>query len=180
MLGDSLSAGYGLSTQESWVHQINQYWLEAQQPLSLINASISGETTDAGLARLPTLIKRHEPQWLIIELGANDGLRGFSLNLIKQNLIQLIRIAKENNIKPILFAMQVPPNYGNRYSKRFSQLFYDVAKEYAVPVVPLFIESVVLDPALMQADGLHPNAKAQPIIAEKVRTTLEAILTKSY
>ncbi|AWB67543.1 hypothetical protein C2869_14335 [Saccharobesus litoralis] len=176
VLGDSLSAGYGLNTNDTWVNILNTKWLNEAVPFQLINASISGETTDAGLARLPQLLKQHSPKYVLIELGANDGLRGFSLKLIKQNLTKLINTVKNTGSQPILFAMKVPPNYGKRYSDRFNQLFYTLGAEFKIPVVPFFIEPVVLNKDLMLADQLHPNAQAQPIIANGLHSQLMPLL----
>ena len=166
VLGDSLSAGYGLTPGEGWVELMEQR-LEGSG-LTLLNASVSGETTAGGLARLPDLLVLHEPKWVLLELGANDGLRGTPLNIIQTNLDALASRITESGAKLIVIGIQLPPNYGPRYTRAFFNLFPQLAEKFKAPLVPFLLEGVATDWDLMQADGLHPRAEAQPIILQTV------------
>lgn len=176
LLGDSVSASYGMQQKQGWVHLLNEQLKETNAPYKIINASVSGETTSGGLSRLPTLLKEIKADHLIIELGGNDGLRGYLPQSIKNNLLQMINIAKKQNIRVTLIKIKITPNYGPRYNKMFEALFDEVAKETNIQVLPFFMEQVALDKSLMQQDGIHPNAKAQPIIAEYVGKQLAEIM----
>ncbi len=176
ILGDSISAAYGVPTESGWVALLKQKIQQENKRYTVINASISGETTEGGVSRLPDIIVRHTPSILLIELGGNDGLRGFPLNLIQANLQSLIDEAKSNNITPILMAMRIPPNYGQRYTSGFYDLFKKTADKNSVVLIPFLLEEVALKPELMQADGIHPAALAQPILLEHVWETLEPLL----
>jgi len=166
VLGDSLSAGYGLTPGEGWVDLMEQR-LEGSG-LTLLNASVSGETTAGGLARLPDLLVLHEPKWVLLELGANDGLRGTPLNIIQTNLDALASRITESGAKLIVIGIQLPPNYGPRYTRAFFNLFPQLAEKFKAPLVPFLLEGVATDWDLMQSDGLHPRAEAQPIILQTV------------
>jgi acyl-CoA thioesterase I len=166
ILGDSLSAGYGLSQQQSWVYLLQQKLDQQNSGWKLINASISGETSGGGLARLPALLDQHKPEYVLIELGANDGLRGFPVQQLETNLASMIKQATSKNSKAVLMQIRIPPNYGPRYTKLFTDLYPKVAKEQQVPLWPFFMETIALKPQWMQADGLHPNLEAQPVIAD--------------
>jgi acyl-CoA thioesterase-1 len=166
ILGDSLSAGYGLSQQQSWVYLLQQKLDQQNSGWKLINASISGETSGGGLARLPALLDQHKPEYVLIELGANDGLRGFPIQQLETNLASMIKQATSQNSKAVLMQIRIPPNYGPRYTKLFTDLYPKVAKEQQVPLWPFFMETIALKPQWMQADGLHPNLEAQPVIAD--------------
>lgn len=170
VLGDSLSAGYGLTPGEGWVELMEQR-LKASE-LSLLNASVSGETTAGGLARLPDLLELHEPKWVLLELGANDGLRGTPLNVIQTNLEALASRITESGAKLIVIGIQLPPNYGPRYTRAFFNLFPTLAETFDAPLVPFLLEGVATDWDLMQSDGLHPKAEAQPIILETVMSVV--------
>ncbi|MGK3142652.1 multifunctional acyl-CoA thioesterase I/protease I/lysophospholipase L1 [Pantoea sp. C2G6] len=162
VLGDSLSAGYRMSATAAWPSLLNQQW---QQQPKVINASISGDTAAQGLARLPALLKQHQPQWVLIELGGNDGLRGFPPEAIAQNLSKVIDDVKAANAKPLLMQIRLPANYGRRYTEAFSNIYPGLAQQHAIPLVPFFMEQVYLKPEWMQQDGIHPNPAAQAFIA---------------
>jgi acyl-CoA thioesterase-1 len=166
VLGDSLSAGYGLSQEQTWVAELDRRWSSSHPDINIINASISGETTRGGLSRLEGVLERHQPDALFIELGGNDGLRGFDLNTVRSNLKQMIDKAKEQDVKVALSQVMVPPNYGQRFAEQFRQVFEEVAKEEGVKLVPFFMEKIATNPDYVQNDGIHPTAEAQPKIAD--------------
>ena len=166
VLGDSLSAGYGLSQQQTWVAELQNRWQQAYPNIEIINASISGETTRGGLNRLPGIIERHQPDAIFIELGGNDGLRGFDLATVETNLSNMIEQAQAKGIKVALSQVMVPPNYGPRFSKRFQAVFTRVAEKYDVTLVPFFMTELVENPDFVQDDGIHPTAAAQDAIAD--------------
>ncbi|CAI8186957.1 MAG: Arylesterase [Marinobacterium sp. xm-d-530] len=166
VLGDSLSAGYGLTPGEGWV-ELMEPRIEGSG-LTLLNASVSGETTAGGLARLPDLLELHEPKWVLLELGANDGLRGTPLNIIKTNLEAMGSKISESGAQLVVIGIQLPPNYGPRYTRAFFNLFPELSEKFDAPLVPFLLEGVATDWDLMQSDGLHPKAVAQPIILETV------------
>lgn len=176
VLGDSLSAGYGLAEADSWVSEISRYWQQQYPELRMINASISGETTGGGLSRLPSLLERHQPSMVFIELGGNDGLRGFNLNTMEANLREMITIIQAQNIAVALSEVEIPPNLGRRYTEMFRQVFHTVANDMDIPLVPFFMRDIALNPELMQADGIHPNLAAQPKIADIMEPQLRALL----
>ncbi|MGB0663101.1 MAG: arylesterase [Pontibacterium sp.] len=178
VLGDSLSAGYGIEVQQGWVKLLELRLAQTQYPYTVVNASISGETTQGGISRLPALLETHQPRVVLIELGANDGLRGTPHGPIKANLLELIRQVEEIGAEPVLFGIELPPNYGPYYAKRFSAMFETVAQEAGITYVPFFLRDVALKPELMQRDGLHPNAKAQGLILEAVWTSLDPLLSR--
>ncbi len=162
---------------QGWVHLLNQKLSEQQQPYTIINASVSGETTSGGLSRLAGILANEKVDHLLIELGGNDGLRGYSPTLIKNNLLQMVKLAQEKNIKVSMIKIKITPNYGPRYNKMFEQVFEDVAKAGNITLLPFFMEAVATKKALMQADGIHPNAQAQPIIADYVEQQVKTIMT---
>ncbi|MCH8493965.1 MAG: arylesterase [Idiomarina sp.] len=176
VLGDSLSAGYGLSEADSWVSEIARDWQANQPHLSIINASISGETTAGGLNRLENLLDRHQPNMVFIELGGNDGLRGFNLTTMENNLRQMITIIQSRNVQVALSEVEIPPNLGRRYTEMFRQVFHTVAEDKGIPLVPFFMREVALNPELMQSDGIHPNLAAQPKIAALMEPQLRELL----
>lgn len=160
---------------QGWVHLLNQTLEQQQKPYTIINASVSGETTSGGLSRLTSILANEKVDHLLIELGGNDGLRGYSPKRIKNNLLQMIKLAKQRNIDVSMIKIKITPNYGPRYNKMFEQVFEDVAKETNITLLPFFMEQIAIDSNLMQADGIHPNAKAQPIIADFVAKQLQQI-----
>lgn len=177
VLGDSISAAYGMEREAGWVSLLEQR-LDAQAiPARVINASISGETTSGGLARLPDLLQRYQPDWVILELGGNDGLRGTPLGLIEANLETMIRQAQQAGAQVLLLGMRIPPNYGPRYAEGFFDLYGGLAERYGVPLQPFFLDGVATRPGLMQRDGIHPTAEAQTQLLENVWHLLEPLLT---
>lgn len=176
VLGDSLSAAYGIRPEQGWVALLETRLQQGYADINVVNASISGETTQGGITRLPALIERHQPDWIVLELAANDGLRGMPLALIQRNITQLIELSEQANAKPLLVGIRLPPNYGVSYTQRFYALFETLADEYDVSRVPFLLEGVALQQGLMQADGLHPTAKAQTVLLENVWPYLEPLL----
>ncbi|MDF1828641.1 MULTISPECIES: arylesterase [Cycloclasticus] len=176
VLGDSISAGYGMPIEKGWVNLLQQTLNEQNKPYTLINKSISGDTTAGGLARIDQALEQHTPEIVLLELGANDGLRGMPPTLIKKNLRELVKRIKANGAQTLLLSMRIPSNYGQRYTEMFYNNYPELAEEMDVPFVPFILEDVALEPDMMQADQLHPNEKAQPIIAQKIWDHLEPIL----
>ena len=176
ILGDSLSAGYQMQTEQSWPALLQQKWNTEGANHTLINASVSGETTQGALNRLPALLTEHQPDWLLIELGGNDGLRGFTPALVRQNLTQMIELAKAQQTHVVLTQIQLPRNYGARYLRQFEQIFPELATQYSLPLLPFFIEDIALKPEMMMSDGIHPTAEAQPLIRDKVAAFIEPLL----
>ncbi|WP_284246126.1 arylesterase [Thalassotalea insulae] len=176
LLGDSVSASYGMQQHQGWVHLLNEQLSEQKAPYSILNASISGETTSGGLSRLPGILADNEVAHLIIELGGNDGLRGYNPKAIKNNLLQMVSLAQEKNIPVSLMQIKITPNYGPRYNQMFEAVFKEVAQETDATLLPFFMEQVALNKALMQADGIHPNVKAQQIIADYVEQQLNQLM----
>ncbi|MEH6713338.1 MAG: arylesterase [Paraglaciecola polaris] len=174
ILGDSLSAGYGLTQAQNWVSLLQNAWLKSD--ISVINAAISGETTDGALARLPRLLNQHSPTHVYVELGGNDGLQGHSISKMRTNLSKIIELSQQANTTVILQEMQIPTNYGRRYTELFTQAYQTLADEYDVVLIPFFLADIALNNDLMQADGIHPNAKAQPMIAQSMQQHLKALL----
>ena len=165
VLGDSISAGYGIEPQQAWVNLL-QKRLDQQYPKQhkVVNASVSGETTSGALARLPKLLKTHKPNVVVIELGGNDGLRGQPPQMIQKNLAQLIQQSQKANATVVVLGMKIPPNYGTAYSKAFENNYKVVSQQYKVKLLPFFLEGVAGNKSLMQKDLVHPNAKAQSIL----------------
>ena len=165
VLGDSISAGYGIEPQQAWVNLL-QKRLNQQYPKQhkVVNASVSGETTSGALARLPKLLQTHKPNVVVIELGGNDGLRGQPPQMIQKNLAQLIQQSQKANATVVVLGMKMPPNYGTAYSKAFENNYKVVSQQYKVKLLPFFLEGVAGNKSLMQKDLVHPNAKAQSIL----------------
>jgi acyl-CoA thioesterase I len=176
VLGDSISAGYGIEVDEGWVALLQKKLLEAKINYNISNASISGDTSAGGLARIDPLLTAHKPAIVLLQLGANDGLRGLSPVQMKSNLSEIVHRAQKAGAKVILLGMKIPPNYGKRYIDMFYNVYPQLAKELDIPFVPFLLEDVALNKDLMQADGLHPNAKAQPILANKIEPYLFPLL----
>jgi len=178
VLGDSISAGYGLEAGKGWVTLLQQKFNENDNSYTLFNESISGDTTAGGLARINKSLSRHKPDIVLLELGANDGLRGLSPKLMKSNLAEIVKRSQKSGAKVLLLSMRIPPNYGKRYVDMFYKVYPQLAKEMNIPYVPFILDEVALVKEMMQKDGLHPNAKAQPIIADKIWLYLQPILEK--
>jgi len=177
VMGDSLSAAYGVNTETAWVALLRSRLDKASNDdWEVANASISGETTDGGLRRLPELLERHQPSIVIIELGANDGLRGFPPTVTRNNLKAMIEQAQAINSRVLLVGMQLPPNYGKRYTEAFAAIYPDLAESEDTALVPFFMDNIYNQPGMMQGDGLHPTEKAQPRLLENVWPHLEPLL----
>ena len=173
MLGDSLSAGYGIGIEQSWTALLRARLAENGYVYRVENASISGETTSGGLARLPRLLKRHRPAVVVVELGANDVLRGIPVTEAERNFLDMCRLITVAGARTLLLEMRVPPNYGPAYTEQFDRLYGRLGELDNVRLVPFFLHDVVLDRSLMQNDGLHPNARAQSKMLENVWVYLE-------
>jgi len=165
IVGDSISAGYGMQPQQGWVHLL-QKRLDQHYPKQhkVVNASVSGETTSGALARLPKLLQTHRPDVVVIELGGNDGLRGQPPQMIQKNLAALVQQSQKAKANVIVFGMKIPPNYGQAYSKAFENNYKVVSQQYKVKLLPFFMQGVAGNKGLMQQDQIHPNAKAQTIL----------------
>jgi acyl-CoA thioesterase-1 len=177
VLGDSLSAAYGIDVQQGWVSLLEQR-VAAKYPHKVINASVSGETTGGGLARLPALLEQHKPELVIVELGGNDGLRGYPLNVMQQQLVDIIEKSRAAGATVVLVGMQIPPNYGPRYTNRFRDIYKELAEKFELPLVEFLLEDVATDAALMQRDGIHPTAAAQDKILDNVWPVLQPLLVR--
>ncbi len=173
VLGDSISAGLGVTPELAWVKQFSQP-MQTQYRLQVINASVSGETSSGGRNRLPSLLKLHQPRFVIIELGGNDGLRGISTKTIDANLQDMIRQSRAAGAQVLLLGMRIPSSYGARYGEDFAAVYPRLASRNAVPLVPFLLEQIALDPSQMQADKIHPNDKGQAQILRNVMTVFEA------
>jgi acyl-CoA thioesterase-1 len=176
VFGDSISAAYGMSLQQGWVAQLARQLAAENSPFTVVNASISGETTSGGLRRLPALLEEHRPSVVVIELGANDGLRGYPLQTLQGNLTQLVALAQQSGARVILLPMEIPPNYGTRYTSGFRESFREVATATGSVLAPFILEGVATNPQLVQEDGLHPTVEAQPLLLENVLPTVQKVL----
>ncbi|MFC7514281.1 arylesterase [Herbaspirillum sp. GCM10030257] len=178
VLGDSLSAEYGLARGSGWVTLLEQRIRQSKLNVNVINASISGETTSGGKARLPALLTQHRPDVVVIELGANDGLRGLPVASAERNLSDMIKASKSTNAEVLLIGMQIPPNYGREYTQRFTGMYEKLAKENKIGLAPFLLQKVADDPKLFQSDRIHPVAEAQPIMLDNVWPYLKPLLSK--
>ena len=176
IVGDSLSSGYGIDVRQGWVMLLQQRLEQQQRDYKVVNASISGDTTANGLARLPSLLIKHTPNVVVIALGGNDGLRGLSTEEMQRNLTSMVAQAKTRGAKIILAGVRIPPNYGPRYTEMFRHVYQNVATGQKIPLVPLILAGIDLDATLMQADRVHPTAAAQGKILENVWEELERLL----
>ena len=176
VLGDSLSAAFGMAPERGWVHLLRKQLNPTAGQHRVINASISGETTAGGAARLSHLLERHRPTVVIIELGGNDGLRGVALRDSRAQLEFMIDLALTQNADVLLLGMRLPPNYGPTYTSRFEAMYSSLAKEYAIRHIPFFLDGVAQTPSLMQIDRIHPTADAQPLLLKKVWPEINALL----
>jgi acyl-CoA thioesterase-1 len=177
IVGDSLSAAYGIDSDAAWVELLKDR-LEQETPgtWNVANASISGETTDGGLRRLPELLEKHPPAIVVIELGGNDGLRGFPPDVIRNNLARMIELSQQREAEVLLVGIEIPPNYGPRYTTAFANVYSSLAEEYNLAFLPFFLADVYDGEAMMQADGIHPTAKAQPQLLDNIWSELLTLL----
>jgi acyl-CoA thioesterase-1 len=176
VFGDSLSAGYGIHVEQGWVSLLARRIAQSGYGFKVINASVSGETSAGGLARLPHALDVQKPRILVLELGANDGLRSLPLASTHDNLDRMITLAQARGITVLLIGMRMPPNYGERYTTGFYNMYTDLARAHKLALVPFLLDQVALNPALMQADGLHPNEQGQPLLLDNVWPLLTPLL----
>jgi acyl-CoA thioesterase-1 len=179
VLGDSLSAAFGIRVEQGWVALLQARLRAKGYGHRVVNASSSGETTGGALARLPRALATHRPAVVVVELGGNDGLRGLPVADVRSNVEAIVQRAQQSGAKVLLVGMRIPPNYGGPYTKQFHELFQELAQKHRLPLVPFFLERVALDDSLMQADGIHPTAAAQPILLDEVWPRLEPLLRKN-
>jgi len=178
VIGDSLSAEYGLQRDTGWVSLLSKRLAEEQTGYQVRNASISGDTTSGGLSRLPAALETYRPDIVVIELGSNDALRGLSLDMTQDNLSKMAAMAQQSSARVLLLGMQIPPNYGRQYTERFQQVFASVAKKNGTELVPFLLDGIATDRNMFQADGIHPNEQAQSVLAENVWKKLQPMLTR--
>lgn len=178
VVGDSLSAEYGLARGTGWVALLEQRMKLEKIDAHIVNASISGETTSGGRTRLPALLRQHKPDVVVLELGANDGLRGLPVTAAEDNLRTMIQLSQQNKAKVLLVGMRMPPNYGRAYTERFAGMYKDLAGAYKVPLVPFMLDGVAQDPANFQADRLHPLATAHPTILNNIWTQFAPLVKR--
>ncbi|CCG95709.1 MULTISPECIES: arylesterase [Marinobacter] len=176
VVGDSLSAAYGVPSETAWVELLRDRIESQDLDWTVVNASISGETTDGGLRRLPGLLEAHDPTIVVIELGGNDGLRGFPPNVIESNLANMIEQVRDTGATPLLVGMQIPPNYGQRYTTMFADIFPTLSDRYNTVLVPFFLDGIYDQDGLMQGDGIHPTEEAQPRLLDNIWPKLEPLL----
>lgn len=168
VVGDSISAAYGMPPDKGWVKLLENRSDEQGMPQRVVNASVSGDTTSGGLSRLPSLLRQHKPALVIIGLGGNDGLRGLPLKTTRGNLTEMVKLARRAGAKVVLLGMDIPPNYGPKYTREFREIYPAIAKAQGVALVPSFVAKVGTDPQMMQSDGIHPNQWAQPVLLDAV------------
>ena len=178
ILGDSLSAGYGVNVDATWVALLQQRLTKQGYVYKVVNASISGETTGGARVRLPRALELHKPALVVIELGGNDGLRGLPLKQVRANFEAMLGQVRDAGSQAVLVAIRIPTNYGPAYTERFHGIYGELARQYDVPVIEGFLESVALNDTLMQSDGIHPNAQAQPILLDVIWPALSRQLKK--
>ena len=179
VFGDSISAGYGLPrVEQGWVELLKTRLKEQGYGYQVVNASVSGETTAGGLARLPRALELHHPGIVILELGGNDGLRALPIAQMRANLTQMATLAGAAGAKVLLLGMRMPPNYGPQYTEQFAAVFSDLAREKKIPLVPFLLTDIALSPTLLQGDDIHPNALGQPILLDNVWPQLKPLLHK--
>lgn len=176
IFGDSLSAAYGIEEEQGWVTLLENRIKQSRFDFGVVNGSVSGETSTGGLARLPAMLANYKPKIVVLELGGNDGLRGLPLNMLEQNLAQMIELISNSGAETLLTGIQIPPNYGPRYTAPFAEIYGNLAKRYDLVLVPFLIDGIPQQPELMQADGIHPIAEAQSMILENVWPYLEQLI----
>jgi len=176
VLGDSLSAGFGMNLSDSWTTLLQLKLDDLGYGYKVVNASISGDTTSSGLKRLGRALRVHQPEIVIIELGGNDGLRATAIPVVRDNLLQLVKTSKDAGATVIVAGIQIPPNYGAGYTDEFTAMFFDIAAETESPLIPFFLKNIALNPAMMQRDNIHPNVKAQPLLLDNTWDILEPLL----
>ncbi|MDR3427187.1 MULTISPECIES: arylesterase [Silvimonas] len=176
VFGDSLSAGYGLAADQAWPSLLQRDLAGTSKQYRVVNASVSGETTAGGLTRFPAALKAHQPKLVVLELGANDGLRGLPLDVAQHNLARMIELAQASGAKVHLVGMQLPPNFGPDYTQQFANMYSTLAKKYRTGLTPFLLAPVVMHPEMFQADQLHPTAAGQPLLAKQIQKDLAPLL----
>ncbi|MEE4216853.1 MAG: arylesterase [Xanthomonadales bacterium] len=176
ILGDSLSAAYGMEVSESWPNLLQQRLDQDGHAYRVFNSSIAGDTTQGGLTRLPRLLEKQQPAIVMIELGGNDGLRGLPLEVTRGNLAKMIELSRSAGARVIISEIRIPPNYGRTYTEKFNALFHELAGQEGVRLLPFLLEDIALEPGMMQADGIHPTVAAQPLILDVVWEVMQPIL----
>ena len=169
ILGDSISAGFGIKESKNWTTLLKSSFSKEGKSLEIINSSISGDTTSGGLSRINRDLNTYKPDFVLVELGGNDALRGYPISRIKQNLLKIVSIISDNQSIPIIMQIKIPPNYGKKYIEAFENIYSEVASETDAKLISFMLENVALKEDLMQPDGIHPNEKAQPVIAEQIK-----------
>jgi acyl-CoA thioesterase-1 len=176
VMGDSLSAAHNLRQEAGWVSLLENQLSQSHPDIKVVNASVSGETSQGGLSRFAPLISEYKPRWVILELGANDALRGYPLTQTTKNLEQMIEQAHQSKAKVLLIGNQIPQNYGKRYTEMFFRLYENIANKYKLAYLPFMLEGVALNKSLMQEDGLHPNKDGQPLVLQNILPYLQPLL----
>ena len=176
--GDSISAGYGMDTEKQWSEELQKILIEEKVGLTIINKSLSGETTGGGLSRLKKIIDNSKPSYILIELGGNDALRGYPPAKIKNNIEEMINLSIKKGVKVLLMQIRILPNYGRRYQTSFESLYKEVSEENNIPLIPFMLNDIALNKELMLDDGIHPNETAQPLIAEFLYTNLLPLMSE--
>ena len=179
VMGDSLSAAYNLRQEVGWVSLLEKQLSQSNPEIKIVNASVSGETTQGGLSRFSQLLQQYKPRWIILELGANDALRGYPLAQTSKNIEKMIEEAQRSNTKVLLIGNQIPQNYGKRYTEMFFTLYEKIAKKYKVAYLPFMLEGIALNKSLMLEDGLHPNKDGQPFVLQNILPYLQPLLIEN-
>lgn len=180
VFGDSLSAALGIRAEQGWVELLARRLQSQGYGYEVVNASVSGETSAGGLQRLPRALDLHHPAIVILELGANDGLRGLPVAATRANLAQMVRLSQAQGARVLLIGIRLPPNYGPRYGDEFAAVYSALAEQNHLPLVPFLLQDVALNPKLMQEDGMHPNADGEPVVLENVWPRLKPLLNKNH
>lgn len=176
ILGDSISAAYNMEISQSWPSLLQDRLQQDGYAYEVFNSSISGETTQGGITRLPRLLEKHQPGIVVIELGGNDGLRGLPIEVTQQNLSSMIELSQQAGARVVLAEMRIPPNYGRSYTEKFNQTYTMLEESFGVTLLPFILQDIALEPGMMQADGIHPSIEAQPVILDKVWAVLSQLL----
>lgn len=178
VVGDSLSSGYGIAAEQSWVAMLEDRLRSEGYEYRVVNASIAGDTSAGGLARLPRLLEQHDPDILVIELGGNDGLRGQPVAMLRDNLAKMIELGRQSGAEVVLAGIQIPPNYGTKYTEALAAVYPELAEHYGTPLVEFLLDGVALNADLMQPDGIHPNAAGQKVVFANVWRVLGPLLAR--
>ena len=178
IFGDSISAAYGMQREQGWVTLLSRRLVQNELNYQVVNTSVSGETTGGGLVRLPKALELHQPDLVVLELGGNDGLRGYPISSIHKNLLEMTRLVQESQAKILLVGMVLPPNYGKRYTRAFENLFKEIAVEREVRILPFLLEGIATPEELIQRDGIHPKPEAQSLILDDIWPHIQALLAE--